>query len=167
MRTLSILLLGTLASAACLPIAEAPKKVGETVCITGKVLKVVEGKNGTHFLNFCEDYRQCPFSVVVFAGDLRQVGDVRHLEGKEIQIHGKVRLYGGRPEIILSDSRQLRGAAAKLPPLPKTYDVERKGRYSAGKFQRPSSQYKRQPARPPSTVAPQTSGEPSAPENRD
>jgi hypothetical protein len=139
MRLAAIFFFTGMASAACLPITEAPAKIGQTACITGKVVKVGVGNSGTLFLNFCEDYRQCPFTVVVFPGDLRHVGDVRQLEGKTVEVHGKVQKYGGQAEIILRESRQLRGEAAKLPPLPKTYDVERKGGFSAGKFSRPAS----------------------------
>jgi len=119
----------------CLPISEAPKRVGETACITGKVLKVGESKrSGTMFLNFCDDYRKCPFSVVVFPSDLKDVGDVRWLEGKEIEIHGKIKLYQGQAEMVLKDVSQLSGEGAKLPLVPKTYDVERQGKFSAGQF---------------------------------
>jgi DNA/RNA endonuclease YhcR with UshA esterase domain len=121
-----------LASAACMPITEAPKKIGADACVTGTVFKVQESeKGGAWFLDFCQDYRQCPFTVVVFARDLRDVGDVRQLQGKTIELWGRIRSYGGRAEIILRNSRQLRGEAAKLPPLPKDYDVTRRGRYSA------------------------------------
>jgi hypothetical protein len=34
---------------------------------------------------------------------------------------------------------QLRGDAAHIPPLPKEYDVERHGKYSAGSFRRPKA----------------------------
>jgi DNA/RNA endonuclease YhcR with UshA esterase domain len=73
------------------------------------------------------------------------VGDVRQLAGKEIEISGEIKAYDGRPEIILREARQLHGALRKLPPLPKDYDVERRSRYSAGKWRHPSSP--RQPAR--------------------
>jgi hypothetical protein len=123
------------AVAKCIPYNEAPKRVGDSVCITGKVLKVSRSaKSGTHFLNFCDDYRDCPFSVVVFARDLDKVGDVEWLEGKEIEIHGRVKEYKGQAEIVLNDVRQLSGGAAKLPPLPKNYDAAYKGKYSAGQF---------------------------------
>lgn len=65
---------------------------------------------------------------------MRKVGDVRQLEGKNIEIYGKVREYKGQAEIILNDLRQLRGQAAKIPAVPKDYDVANRGRYSAGKF---------------------------------
>lgn len=165
MRLVSILLLANVASGACLPITEAPKRIGDTVCITGKVVQVAQSKSGNHFLNFCADYSQCPFSVVVFRKDLPHVGDVRSLEGKTIEIHGPLKLYQGRPEMVLSNARQLRGEAAKLPPAPKTYDVERKGKYSAGKFTKPGSKHQpsRRDASPPSTQP----SEPTTPDDRD
>lgn len=131
----------------CLPITQARYHIGKEKCITGKVVKVTRVDSGTHFLNFCEDYRVCPFQVVVFRGDLKHVGDVRQLQGKVIEIHGTITDYDGRPEIILKQSSQLRGDAAHIPPLPKTYDVEKKGRYSAGRFKHPKAA--RQPAPKP------------------
>jgi hypothetical protein len=115
---------------------EAARHVGETACVHGKVLAVSATPAGTHLLRFCEEGRNCPFSAVVFSRDLRQVGDMRTLEGKEVDIHGQIRLYHGRPEVIVRDARQLKGEAARLPPIPKNYDVANRGRYSAG--QRPT-----------------------------
>ena len=142
-----LLLLTVLGAAECLPIQRAPQRIGDSVCIAGRVFEVKEGPSGTTFLNFCPDYRTCPFTVVVFPRDLAHVGDVRHLAGKEIQIHGKIQAYDGRPEIVLREARQLHGAAAKLPPIPKDYDVERRRRFSAGKWQHPASS--RRPAQHP------------------
>lgn len=123
-----------LAASDCIPIHEAAQHVGEVKCVTGKVLRVRPGNKGVHFINFCEDQLACPFSVVVFASDLKDVGDVRALEGRVIEIRGTVKMYEGRPEIILSRISQLSGGAALIPPLPKTYDVEKRGRYSAGRL---------------------------------
>ena len=132
MRALALLLLAANCAAACLPISEAPNKLGSTLCITGKVLSVERSPTGAvWFLNFCEDHRDCPFSAVVFTKDLRDVGDVRQLAGRTIEVHGKVKLYKGVPEIIIRDARQLKGEAAKLPHLPKEFDVQKKGRFSA------------------------------------
>lgn len=129
-----LLSLSTLAAAECVPFTKAGDHIGETTCVSGKVVGVSYSKSGVFFLNFCQDYRGCSFSVVVFARDIRDVGDVRALEGKEIEIRGKIKSYKGQPEIILRDRSQLRGEVAKLPPLPKNFDVERKGNYSAGTY---------------------------------
>jgi DNA/RNA endonuclease YhcR with UshA esterase domain len=134
-KTLSILLLSTAlwpgaAAAKCIPYTEADNLIGDQVCVTGTVVKVVQSNSGTFFLNFCEKYRDCPFTVVVFPSNLKDVGDVRVLEGKTIEIFGKITSWRGHAEIVLKDTRQLKGESAKLPPVPKEYDVERKGKFS-------------------------------------
>ncbi len=120
-----------MARAECVDYTEAAKHLGDSRCVTGKVVAVNRGDSGAFFVNFCEDYRTCPFSVVVFADDLRDVGDIRKLDGKKIEIDGRIQEYEGRPEIILKDVRQLRGEAAKIPPVPKDFDVARRGNFSA------------------------------------
>jgi hypothetical protein len=135
----ALLFLPAISAADCIAIAEAKKHVGETRCVTGKVLRVKEGDRGVTFLDFCEDYLVCPFTVVVFPSDLKHVGDVRQLQGRMVEIHGPVKEYDGRAEIVLERAGQLAGDAGQIPPLPKGYDVEKKGRYSAGKFSHPKA----------------------------
>ncbi len=141
-----VLLLAGTAAAECIPFDQAPQHVGEEVCVTGKVLTVTESPTGAvWFLNFCQDWKECPFSAVVFTRDLRDVGDVRRLEGTTVELFGKIKRYKGRPEIILKDRRQLKGEAANIPPLPKEFDADRQGRFSAGRFR---------PVQKPKTTAP-------------
>ena len=149
------LLFPALSFAACVPFDQARKHIGETECVSGKVLRVEAGSRGVHYLDFCEDYGSCPFSVVVFSSDLKNVGDVRHLEGKAIEIRGEVKEYDGRAEIILESARQLGGEAVRLPPLPKMFDVEQKGHFSAGRSRaakRPTTRRKKQSATLPIAV---------------
>lgn len=120
--------------AQCLPFDQAHKHIGETQCVTGRVVRVQAGSGGTHYLDFCDDYRLCDFSVVVFSYDLKNVGDVRQLVGKVIEIRGEVKEYDDRAEIILESKKQLTGEAAILPPMPRNFDVEQRGHFSAGKF---------------------------------
>jgi len=141
----TIVAAGVSSSAECIPFSDARQHIGKSQCVRGTVLEVKEGSKGVTFLDFCQDYRSCPFTVVVFAGDLKQVGDVRQLKGRTIEIKGTIQDYDGRAEIILRRPRQLGKDAALVPPLPKNYDVERRGRYSAGKFGYPSSPGKKQP----------------------
>jgi len=118
----------------CLTVAEAQKHVGKTNCVKGTVVCVEEGHNGVTFLDFCTDYRSCPFTVVVFRGDLKSVGDVRQLQGRDITIKGRIEEYDDRAEIVLRHPQQLGDSASHLTALPKDYDVERQGHYSAGTF---------------------------------
>jgi len=148
----AILLLSPLLNASdCIPIHEAGQHVGETKCVAGKVLKIKVGAKGVHFLDFCEDQMACPFTVVVFPSDLKDVGDVRRLEGRVIEVHGAVKLYEGRAEIILNRIGQVTGGAALIPPLPKNYDVENRGHYSAGRL-RPTKKPAKTKATPNTTA---------------
>ncbi len=147
----------------CVPIHDAAQYVGEVKCVTGKVLHVKVEDDGNHFVDFCEDRTACPFSVVVFASDLEDVGDVRLLEGQVIELNGAVKLHEGRPQIVLNRIKQLkRGAvmipplpknydAVMIPPLPKNYDVENRGHYSAGRLH-PSKKPKKQKVKPSTTA---------------
>jgi len=137
------IMLGTSASASdCVAIGEASKHIGETKCVTGKVLRVKVGAKGVHFVDFCADQMACPFAVVVFPADLKDIGDVRRLAGQVIEIHGPVKLYNGRAEIILNHISQLTAGSTLIPPLPKNYDVEKQGHYSAGRMRPTKKQAK-------------------------
>ena len=130
-------------AADCIPYSEAAKHIGETRCVSGTVRDVKSGAKGATFFDYCDDYRVCPFTVVVFAGDLKHVGDVRQLKGKAVEIRGELKEYDGRAEIILRDENQLTGATPHIPALPKGFDVEKSGHYSAGTFSHASSSQKR------------------------
>ena len=129
--------LAQLCASACIPFDQAQRHIGETQCVTGKILRIETGTKGVHYLDFCEDFRLCPFSVVVFAYDLKNVGDVRELAGKVVEIRGEVKEYEERAEIILESRKQLGGEAAALPPMPKNFDVEQRGNFSPGQFRAP------------------------------
>lgn len=75
---LLMLLAAPLSASDSISVQEAGQHIGETRCVTGKVLRVKVGRKGVHFLDFCEDQMACPFSVVVFPHDLKDVGDVPH-----------------------------------------------------------------------------------------
>jgi DNA/RNA endonuclease YhcR with UshA esterase domain len=127
------------AAAECIPVADAHQHIGAIQCVSGTVFRVKEGNGGVTFLDFCEEFRSCPFTVVVFGRDLKQVGDVRQLKGRKIEIKGTIQDYDGRAEIILRRPEQLGKDAAYLPPLPKDYDVEKHGKYSPGKMEHPKA----------------------------
>jgi len=124
----------TFAVTDCLPIEQASRHIGETKCVSGKVRRVAVGSKGVRFLDFCEDQMSCPFTVVVFPYNLKDVGDVRGLAGRNIEIHGRVKLYDGRAEIVLNRISQIANGASLIPALPKNYDVEKQGHYSAGRM---------------------------------
>jgi hypothetical protein len=118
--------------AACIPFDQARNHLDEMQCVTGKVIRVQAGERGVHYLDFCEDYRLCSFTVVMFQHDLQKIGDVRQLAGKVVEIRGEIKDYEDRAEIVLESSKQLNNGLMRLSPLPKSFDVEQRGHFSAG-----------------------------------
>jgi hypothetical protein len=92
----------------CVPFAEAGPLVGKTACVSGRVLKVFTSKAGNTFLDFCQDYRTCPFMSVVFSQDRAVFGDLKQLQGRRVEIRGLVTFYQNRAEIIIRDPDQIR-----------------------------------------------------------
>lgn len=133
----------------CISISDAAQHVGKKTCVAAKVLTVTENENGAFLLNFCPDAQPCPFVVRVFPADFDYVGDVRQLADKEIEITGKIQKWNHVAEIILRDSDQLNREFAKLPPIPKAYDVESRGHVSPGQF-KGNKTTKRSEKKPPS-----------------
>ncbi len=150
-QILVMLLFSTFSPApTCIPFDQAQKHMGEMQCVTGKVVRVEAGSGGVHYLDFCDDYRLCSFSVVVFSHDLKNVGDIRQLTGKMIEIRGEVKEYDDRAEIILENNKQLGAEVVRLSPLPKNFDVEQRGHFSAGQFRAPHSRSTRKKRAPDS-----------------
>lgn len=124
----------------CVPFAEASKHVGTTQCVSGTVMRVEEERSGVTFLKFCKETPVCPFTVVVFAGDQKKVGDIRQLEGRQIEIKGTIEDYDGRPQMVLRHTQQLgESAFVVVPRVPTDYDVEREGHYGAGRYSHPKT----------------------------
>ena len=150
-------------AAECIPASDARRDVGEEQCIIGKVVHVKHGSGGVTMLEFCQDSMVCPFTVVTFHHDLKNVGDVNELQGRVIEVHGMLKEYNGRAEIVLQRTGQLTGDAARIPTLPKNFDVEKHGRFSAGTFSLPKPAYKtskkRQTTKLPTNIPEDTGSE--------
>ena len=96
--------------AGCVDFHDAGPHAGETGCVSGRVVKVFTSRGGNTFLDFCEDYRDCPFTSVIFSSDKHKFGDLQSLAGRQIEIRGPITVYQGRPEIIIRDPEQIRMA---------------------------------------------------------
>jgi hypothetical protein len=142
---LALLFPAALFASDCIAITEARQHIGEVQCVTGKVLRVKHIGKGVTLFDFCQDSMVCPFTVVVFPHDLKRIGNVSQLQNQVIEIHGPVKEYDGRAEIVLNQLRQLGRTGLRIPPLPKNFDVENKGKYSAGTFSLPKAPYKTYP----------------------
>ena len=94
----------------CVDFHDAAPHAGERGCISGRVVKVFTSGAGNTFLDFCEDYRECPFTSVIFSSDKQKFGDLQSLAGRQIEIRGTITVYQGKPEIVIRDPGQIRMA---------------------------------------------------------
>jgi hypothetical protein len=94
-------------SAGCLSINQASQGAGQVGCVTGRVLRVYTSRGGNTFLDFCADYRNCPFTSVIFASDRDKFGNLQTLSSRRVEIRGAITSYQGRSEIIIRDPEQL------------------------------------------------------------
>jgi hypothetical protein len=92
----------------CVDFRQASSHAGENGCVSGFVLRAFTSKAGNTFLDFCSDYKACPFSSVIFASDRNKFGNLEALTGRQVQIRGLISTYNGHAEIIIHDPRQIR-----------------------------------------------------------
>ena len=94
----------------CVDIRNAAPLEGKNGCVAGLVMRVYSARTGNTFLDFCQDYRNCPFTSLIFAADKSKFGNLETLQGKRVEIRGGVVTYRGRAEIIIHDPQQVRSA---------------------------------------------------------
>lgn len=86
---------------------EAGEHVGQRVFVEGTVAAVFTSRSGNTFLNFGATYPNQDFSAVIFAENSGSFHDIQQLQGKRVEVSGVVRVYRGKPEIILRSTQQL------------------------------------------------------------
>lgn len=94
--------------AGCVDFHDVGSHVGESGCVSGRVLRVYASRAGNTFLDFCADYRACPFTSVIFSSDRAKFGNLQTLEGVPVEINGPITTYQGHAEIIVRDPSQIR-----------------------------------------------------------
>lgn len=85
---------------------EAPDHIGEKATVKGTVVNVFTSKSGVTFLDYCRSSSDCPFSAVIFSGDLEKFGDVSQYK-RELSLTGVIRSYQGTAEMALDDPSQI------------------------------------------------------------
>lgn len=86
--------------------AEAPQHINEYAKVTGSIVDVYTAKSGTTFLDFCTNYKMCPFSGVIFSSDSSKFKNLKSYVGP-VTIEGDIKSYQGKAEIIINDPAQI------------------------------------------------------------
>ncbi len=90
-----------------IPAAEAGAHVGQSVVVTGRVAELAV-REKTIYLNLDKPFPDTPFMAVVFARKAGEFGDLQKLEGRTIEVSGKIVKYRDRPEIVVDEASQLK-----------------------------------------------------------
>lgn len=96
---------GTLLAGTISP-EEAKNHIGETVTVSGHVDEFHAAARAS-FLDMGGRYPHETFSAVSFPKSGISLDELSHFEGKTISVTGKIKLYHGRPEIILTSLGQI------------------------------------------------------------
>ena len=87
--------------------AQAASHVGETATVCGKVAGTHHSGRGNTFVNLDGAYPKQAFTAFIPASSASVGADVRALEGKNICVTGKIVLYKGKPEIVVTTKGQI------------------------------------------------------------
>lgn len=89
--------------------AEAHNFVRQIVTVRGTVAGVYTSGKGNTFLNLGAPYPHQQLEAVIFAGDAPLFADIdlHALQGRTVSVTGVVKLYKGKPEIVLNRRDQL------------------------------------------------------------
>jgi len=85
---------------------------GKTITVCSKVQStyVTKGDKKTTYINFGNPYPNTTFTVVIFEGDLPNFKNTpsEYLKDKNVCITGKVKIYKGKPEMIVNKEEQIK-----------------------------------------------------------
>ncbi|HUK15097.1 MAG TPA: hypothetical protein VLW65_01730 [Bryobacteraceae bacterium] len=100
-----------LLAADAIPAAQAKDHLNEIRTVCGKVAdaRYLETGSQATFLNFDKKYPQNPFLAFIATENRARFGtpEKQYLE-KNICVTGKIQEYNGKPEIVLTDPKQIR-----------------------------------------------------------
>ncbi|MDD8019915.1 MAG: OB-fold nucleic acid binding domain-containing protein [Acidobacteriota bacterium] len=91
-----------------IPFEKAGDYVGQTVTVAGVIVSSYNSGRAC-FLNFDPDYQHY-LSLVIFASDFNRFPPQpeKYYLNKKVRVRGRIMLYKGRPEIILSSPDQIK-----------------------------------------------------------
>lgn len=87
---------------------QAGEHIGKRAVVEGSVIAVYTSRRGNTFLEFGAPYPNQDFTAVIFAENAGSFSNVYRLKGRRVWVSGILRLYRGKPEIILRSASQLR-----------------------------------------------------------
>ena len=78
---------------------DAKNHIGEMAKVSGVVKKVYTSSSGQVFFDYCSNYKNCPFSAIIFADEAKNFTNLLSYQGKNIVVTGLIKEYQNTPEI--------------------------------------------------------------------
>jgi DNA/RNA endonuclease YhcR with UshA esterase domain len=89
--------------------ADVKSHVGQTLTIEGAVSEIHRSRSGRQILiNMNGRYPNNALTAVIFQNDFAKFANIESFNGKTVQVTGAIKLYRGKPEIVLSDPSQIK-----------------------------------------------------------
>lgn len=85
---------------------DAKNYISQTDTVVGKVFQV-HSTDKALYINIGAKYPDNPFTAVIFAKDKDKFGGVQSYNGKTVEIIGVIIEYNGKPEIVMSEVKQI------------------------------------------------------------
>jgi DNA/RNA endonuclease YhcR with UshA esterase domain len=93
--------------------ADAAKHYDQEMIVTGTVAQVTV-RPAIVFINLDKPHPDSPFTAVIHTEFTNDFGDLNLLQGKSVEIQGKVKNYHDKPEIVLESTNQLKVVGAAV-----------------------------------------------------
>jgi len=90
-----------------IPDSAAARHVGEVAAVVGTVASVHTSRSGTTFLNFGSAYPNQDFTAVIFRSSASRFNNPAQWQGHRVVVTGAIRMYQGKPEIVLETPSQI------------------------------------------------------------
>jgi DNA/RNA endonuclease YhcR with UshA esterase domain len=87
---------------------EAKNHEGQYATVRGTVNDVHVSKTGTVFFDMDGKYPKHLFTAVIFKSDVPKFPEVNEYKDLPLEITGFIKIYQGKPEIILKSPKQIR-----------------------------------------------------------
>ncbi len=105
---LFILLISTNFAQEKISAKDAVDYIGKTVTVVDTVSDVYVSKSGIYFLNMGDQFSNNAFTAVIYKSDISKFHDIESMEGKVVEVTGKVKFYHGKPEIVVEEREQIK-----------------------------------------------------------
>jgi DNA/RNA endonuclease YhcR with UshA esterase domain len=86
---------------------EAAKHVGETATVKGRVDSFHQSGKGNMFLNMGGKYPNQAFTAFIPSSSAAEFSNAQQFDGKTVSVSGKITLYKGKPEIVVTNISQI------------------------------------------------------------